>query len=126
MPGTASGFSVYRVWGLEGLGFRVYRVGVWGLGFGVWGLGFGVWGLGFGVWGLGFGVWGLGFGVWGLGLKGVVGRCGGVGAWQELLRHWLNRNEGKILLGGALKFRGFLSSSSSYGSWGGGPLGSQA
>ena len=36
----------------------------WGLGFRVWGLGF--WGLGFGVvWGLGFRVWGLGFGVWG-------------------------------------------------------------
>ena len=43
------------------------------MGFGVWGLGFGVWGLG--VWGLGFGVWGLGSRAnrvlkLGLGLKG--------------------------------------------------------
>ena len=28
-------------------------------------MGFGVWGLG--VWGLGFGLWALGFGLWGLG-----------------------------------------------------------
>ena len=34
------------------MGFRVWGLGVWGLGFGVQGLGFGVWGLGFGVWAL--------------------------------------------------------------------------
>ncbi|KEH29131.1 hypothetical protein MTR_4g025870 [Medicago truncatula] len=44
--------------------FRVWGLGIWGLGFRVWGLGFRVWDLGFRVWGLGFRVWGLGFRVW--------------------------------------------------------------
>ena len=65
---TGSGVGLWNlkfIWGW--LGFRVWGVKFWGLGFRNWGLGFGVQGLGFG--GLGSGVWGLGFGVWGLGFE---------------------------------------------------------
>jgi hypothetical protein len=56
------------------MGFGVWGLAVWGLGFGVWGLGFRVGGLGLGfgvgVRGSGFGVRGLGFGVQGWGFVG--------------------------------------------------------
>ena len=53
---------------MEGGGWRVEGLGVWGLGFGVWGLGFGVWGLDL-YRGLGFRVSRPGVRVQGCGLK---------------------------------------------------------
>ena len=63
-----SEFGVFRI---QGLGFRVPR-----LGFKVWDLGFRVQGSGFRVWGSGFGEGGLGYRVWGLVCRGVGFRFG--------------------------------------------------
>ena len=60
--------------GVCALIFRVYQLGMWGLGFGVWGLGFGFVGLGFRVEGLGFRVQDLG--CKGLGLDEEVSGLG--------------------------------------------------
>ena len=63
MLGLGFGVLGFRIWGVEGLAFRV-----WGLGFS---LGFGVWGLAVRVWGLGFWDWAQTFGAsWVYGLKG--------------------------------------------------------
>ena len=45
-------------------------------------MGFGVWGVG--VWGLGFGVWGLGFGALGCGALGLRGGGWGVFLMSEV------------------------------------------
>ena len=56
--------SVFGVYGVCGLGFRLWGLGLWGFG----ALGFGALGLwGFGLWALGF--WGFGFGVLGFGTQ---------------------------------------------------------
>ena len=58
---------------MTGTWFQFSKLGLGNpdLAFGVWGLGFRVWdlGLGFQAQGFWFG-WGLGFGVWGLGFRG--------------------------------------------------------
>uniref|UniRef100_A0A672V6I2 Gastric inhibitory polypeptide receptor n=1 Tax=Strigops habroptila TaxID=2489341 RepID=A0A672V6I2_STRHB len=82
LTGRAGGSGVGR-----GVGWGVWDMGIWGVGYGDmgcggWGMGYGICGMGYGVLVMGYGVWGMGMGcgVWGVGWGVWCGGCG-VGLW---------------------------------------------